>query len=139
MFFSNNKVCRLFGNCIYRPLRAHCTGFSASLLLVQCTLSGKQSNPLICLIMKVISQKLCQWGIYAARAMPLTQILRYETHIIVVLCSAERIYSLTVQYALIHRYLQILYFYQINKIIKSRTIFQIIQSLAVPSTFKTLK
>ena len=38
--------------------------------------------------------------------MPLTQILRYETHIVVVLCSPERMHSLTVQYALIHRYLQ---------------------------------
>ena len=40
------------------------------------------------------------------QAMPLTQILRYETHIVVVLCSPERMHSLTVQYALIHRYLQ---------------------------------
>ena len=35
-------------------------------------------------------------------AMPLTQILRYETHIVVVLCSPERMHSLTVQYLMGH-------------------------------------
>ena len=40
------------------------------------------------------------------QAMPLTQILRYETHIIIVLCSPERMHSLTVQYALFYRHLQ---------------------------------
>lgn len=42
------------------------------------------------------------------QAMPLTRILRYETHIVVVLCSPERMHSLTVQYALYYRYLQLI-------------------------------
>ena len=45
----------------------------------------------------------CSWSF---QTVIYTQILRYETHIIVVLCSPERMHSLTMQYALIHRYLQ---------------------------------
>ena len=50
--------------------------FRADLPLVQCTLSGKQSNPLICLIMKESYLKSCVNGAFMPpKAMPLIQIL----------------------------------------------------------------
>ena len=72
---------RNWRRCIYRPDRAHCTEYQCipSVSSVHAFRKAEQSFDL----------------------------LDYETHIVIVLCSPERIHSLTVQYALLHRYLQV--------------------------------
>lgn len=63
--------------------------FGASLPLVQCTLSGKQSNPLFCLITKSHISKAVSMGIYAARGHAIDAVFE---HMIRVLssCSVHR-------------------------------------------------
>lgn len=94
-------------DCIYRSDRAHCTEYQCipSVSSVHAFRKAEQSFDLLDYERSYL--KNCVNGAFMPpEAMPLTRILRYETHIVIVLCSPERMHSLTVQYALLRRYLQ---------------------------------
>ena len=69
-------------------------------------------------------------------AMPLTWILRYETHIVVVLCSPERMHSLTVHYALFYRCLHRNLQNRQRSVFPSKTTFKSFVSIKLRGTQK---
>ena len=100
------EIVQIVFMCIYRPVRAHCTELQCipSASSVHAFRKAEQTFDLLDYERSYL--KNCVNGAFMPpQAMPLTQILRYETHIIIVLCSPERMHSLTVQYALFYRYL----------------------------------